>query len=192
MRAGREAPCGASRVGPRERASSSISPVSTSPRLHISNVLRRLTTVTVASSLARVLSNSHQSPSFRRYPMRDDLILIFESRFGLVNLFSRSRRHHDDDIVTATSARSCMGFWFFGPFSWSWGGGRGERPRGRVVVFGAVLTLPLAAWNIWRWNQHSTQSSPKTTSPPSLPRTTDGDEARRSEPRCPDGKEVNA
>lgn len=46
-----------------------------------------------------------------------------------------------------------MGFWFFGPVTWRWGGGGGKKPRGSVTVFGAFITLPLAAWNLYRW-QH--------------------------------------
>jgi hypothetical protein len=78
----------------------------------------------------------------------------------------------DDARLAATSARPRMGFWFFGPFSWNWGGGGGERPRGRVVVFGAVLTLPLAAWNVWQWSNHgrTRRFPPSASSPPSPPR----------------------
>lgn len=43
-----------------------------------------------------------------------------------------------------------MGFWFFGPATWSWGGGKGKQPRGRIVVFGLWLSLPLAAWNVYQ------------------------------------------
>ena len=43
-----------------------------------------------------------------------------------------------------------MGFWFFGPVTWSWGGEKGKRPRGRVMVFGAFLSFPLAAWNVYQ------------------------------------------
>lgn len=40
-----------------------------------------------------------------------------------------------------------MGFWFFGPVTWRWGGN--GNPRSSVTVFGAFLTLPLLAWNGW-------------------------------------------
>lgn len=40
-----------------------------------------------------------------------------------------------------------MGFWFFGPVTWRWGGNGNSRSS--VTVFGAFLTLPLLAWNGW-------------------------------------------
>ena len=66
-----------------------------------------------------------------------------------------------------------MGFWFFGPFTWRWGGGddngkkRGitNKPRsargggGRFTVFGAFVTLPLLGWQL-ATAQHSSAPTP--------------------------------
>ena len=40
--------------------------------------------------------------------------------------------------------------WLFGPVTWRWGD-RGN--RNSITVFGAFLTFPLAAWNVWTWNK---------------------------------------
>ena len=59
-----------------------------------------------------------------------------------------------------------MGFWFFGPVTWRFGGGKGPK-GGRVTFFGAFLTLPLMGWNAWQWCQlpdGSAGSSPEAPS----------------------------
>ena len=40
-----------------------------------------------------------------------------------------------------------MGFWFFGPVTWRWGGS--GTPRSRITVFGFGALLPLVVWNGW-------------------------------------------
>ena len=63
-----------------------------------------------------------------------------------------------------------MGFWFFGPVTWRFGGGEGKAPGGRVTFFGAFLTLPLMGWNAWQWG-HRDEKFPPPTSP--LPATSE-------------------
>lgn len=62
-----------------------------------------------------------------------------------------------------------MGFWFFGPVTWRFGGGKGKGPGGRVTFFGAFLTLPLMGWNAWQWSHRG--EIPPPTSP--LPATSE-------------------
>ena len=66
--------------------------------------------------------------------------------------------------VLRRTAERRMGFWFFGPVTWRFGGGKGPK-GGRVTFFGAFLTLPLMGWNAWQWSQLPGSSS----SPPEAP-----------------------
>ena len=68
--------------------------------------------------------------------------------------------------VLRRTAERRMGFWFFGPVTWRFGGGKGPK-GGRVTFFGAFLTLPLMGWNAWQWGQlpdGSEGSSPEAPS----------------------------
>ena len=68
--------------------------------------------------------------------------------------------------VLRRTAERRMGFWFFGPVTWRFGGGKGPK-GGRVTFFGAFLTLPLMGWNAWQWCQlpdGSEGSSPEAPS----------------------------
>ena len=67
--------------------------------------------------------------------------------------------------VLRRTAERRMGFWFFGPVTWRFGGGKGPK-GGRVTFFGAFLTLPLMGWNAWQWGQLPDGSS---ISPPEAP-----------------------
>ena len=66
-----------------------------------------------------------------------------------------------------------MGFWFFGPITWRWGGGGGKRPGGSVTVFGAFVTLPSRRGIYGDGNTRHSSLTPSST--PSIEETPSGE-----------------